>query len=371
MWIPTILLVVVAVTSSEILSSPTSCHLSLKESGVSLLDFYDDPSTPLSLPLYRFKGNWDGAKSSDSCVVLLKDCVTCNCAQSKTPLLVQAHGWNMSCIEVHESVTAVDQRTIAGRGENKDQSNPVRSDSRSLTGIVPTKSLVNLLTAQNAAPVFKPAVISHEAVKPIENSQPEQITQQVKSKPRDEDNEESTTTKPKHRDAYDEMKILEAIGKYIDLVNEAPEARLLDKNRTDDGTTENVIDTTSTDATGTTDSITESIDETTQSATKKEPSEDVQSDDYDDLFKPDSKYDGLYDRVSTWRNKYFVVLGFFICFLIIFVIVIAILCIKLKNAQSGVNLGNVSPGPGCDTEPLTPQVQGGNFKFDDDGSLPR
>merc|ERR1712126_150346 len=278
------------------------------------------------------------------------------------------HGWNMSWFHVDESVTIVDQRTIGGRGEDKYQSIPVRPDSRSNNGVLPTKNPVDILVAQNSAPGFRPGVISPEAVKPIENPQPVQIKPEVQEKSNNEDNEESTATKPKHRDAYDEMKILEAVGKYIDLVNnnphrnEAPEARNLDKDQTEDVTTDNV-DKTSTDNTETTDSTTEYVTQTSQSAFTKDRSDDVQSDEYDDLFKPDPKYDGPYDRVSAWRNKYFVVLGFFICFLIIFVIVIAILCIKLKNAQSGVNLGNVSPGPGCDTEPLTPQVQGGNFKF--------
>jgi len=337
------------------------CHLSLLSSGVDINSFYPLATEPQSLPLLRVS---DKPNDLGSCVVILSGC-DCGCKNTETAILAEVHGWNKSCIVWDSSVMAAEQRTV-NTDQGGDGSIAVMTiNKNAITGAAPTESLADVLAAQNMAPVFRPQVPRAVMV----DSQAEimeLITTTVTTAA-------PTTASPfqKQRDAYDELRILAVVQSYLDSVtNDAPEARHLDSELdalASDSLGVNITDTTTTDASTISDFPT-TVDSTT---TVKA---DIQSDHLNDNTTPISKqeYNGLFDQVSSWRSKYFVVLGFFLCFTIIFVIVIAILCVKLKNAQAGVNPGNLSPGPGCDTEPLTPNPQGqsGNFNFDDK-SLPR
>merc|ERR1712212_424217 len=253
-------------------------------------------------------------------------------------------------------------RTI-GRGSNRDRSDSATVlTNRALVGGLPTESLESILIAETDAPVFQPRIAVVQG--PVTTTTPI-----VTDAP--------TTVLPpmmKQRDAYDELKILSVVQSYLNSVNTdpdaGPDARNLDTE--DDFATMPTNDTTTTTTTLASETTTGAAPTTVKDKSTNAKRKDVQHDDKDDvisIFISNEEYLDVIDQMSSWRSKYFVVLGFFLCFTIIFVIIISILCIKLKKAQSG-NPGNVSPGPGCDTEPLTPQVQGGNFKFDD-GSLRR
>jgi len=333
--------------------SSVTCHLSLKDSGKDLNDYYPGAADPTSLPLLRISSPNYG--DSDSCVLVLTDCVNCGCLSGKTAILTQAHGWNMSCVDLDPTLLAADARTI-GRGNNRDRADSATVlTNRALVGGLPTESLESILIAETDAPVFQPRIAVVQA--PVATTTPI-----VTATP--------TTVLPpmmKQRDAYDELRILSVVQSYLSLANidDGPDARNLDAE--DDFATMPANDTTTATATTLASETTTGAAPTTvkdKSTTAKR--KDVQHDDKDDdnsFLISNEEYLDVVDQMSSWRNKYFVVLGFFLCFTIIFVIIISILCIKLKKAQSG-NPGNVSPGPGCDTEPLTPQVQEGNFKFD-------
>lgn len=86
----------------------------------------------------------------------------------------------------------------------------------------------------------------------------------------------------------------------------------------------------------------------------------------DEAHQPrtDAKAEVLKERMDGWRSKYFTILGFFVCFIIITIISILVLILKLKNVKErgaggrGDTGGNTSPGPGimCDEQaPLTPR----------------
>jgi len=75
----------------------------------------------------------------------------------------------------------------------------------------------------------------------------------------------------------------------------------------------------------------------------------------------------LSNEISSWRSKYFVVLGFFLVFLIVFVLVVAVLIYKLRKKEEALppsspgasdsctnqNFGNADDG---ENAPLTPAV---------------
>merc|ERR1712212_1096841 len=240
-------------------------------------------------------------------------------------------------------------RTI-GRGSNRDRDDSATVlTNRALVGGLPTESLESILIAETDAPVFQPRIAVVQG--PVTTTTPI-----VTDAP--------TTVLPpmmKQRDAYDELKILSVVQSYLNSVNTdpdaGPDARNLDTE--DDFATMPTNDTTTTTTTLASETTTGAAPTTVKDKSTNAKRKDVQHDDKDDdisIFISNDEYLDVIDQMSSWRSKYFVVLGFFLCF-------------TIKKAQSG-NPGNVSPGPGCDTEPLTPQVQGGNFKFDD-GSLRR
>merc|ERR1712083_914092 len=146
--------------------------------------------------------------------------------------------------------------------------------------------------------------------------------------------------------------------------------------------------TTTTTTTSTTTTTTE-VPKTAESTTEKAGSRLDDSDDDSYTLKPENKADTevledpekgssqFFSQLESWRSKYFTVLGFFICFIVIIVLVI-----KLKSARQegflNVNGGNVSPGPGTDrcfgreTDHLTPSARPqASFSFRDQQSLPR
>jgi len=72
----------------------------------------------------------------------------------------------------------------------------------------------------------------------------------------------------------------------------------------------------------------------------------------------------LTGQISTWRGKYFTVLGFFLVFLVIFLLIIAALIYKLRAAKDasppsspGAGSGCGGTSPGDDRAPLTPATQ--------------
>jgi len=72
----------------------------------------------------------------------------------------------------------------------------------------------------------------------------------------------------------------------------------------------------------------------------------------------------LTGQISTWRGKYFTVLGFFLVFLVLFLLIIAALIYKLRAAKDasppsspGASHGCGGPSPGDDRAPLTPATQ--------------
>jgi len=349
--------------------SAIDCHLSLSSSGVSLDSYFPDRTEPLSFPLLRVSsGYFDSDGINESCVVVLADCTTCNCLSPTTAVLIQRLNWDMRCIELDASVFKVDRRTI---GEDKPRlvsGSPLREDKNAVVGVVPSshENLQDILIKETASSAFQPRLNLFDVAVETYATGGDNLVEIARALPEfnspGKPDQPQTTKAPKQRDAYDEMKILNIMQNYIDKVESGPDQRMLGAD----------LNETTTKMGGDYNETTTKIVETTETTAKYQ--KDTQSNDLDNgsLFSiTDDEYTGLFDEMSTWRNKYFVVLGFFLCFTIIFVIIVAILCIKLKKAQSG-NPGNLSPGPGCDTEPLTPQVQGGggNFKFDD-GSLPR
>lgn len=87
----------------------------------------------------------------------------------------------------------------------------------------------------------------------------------------------------------------------------------------------------------------------------------------DELFSPSESEKivwSLTGQISTWRGKYFTVLGFFLVFLVIFLLIIAALIYKLRVAKDasppsspGAGSGCGGTSPGGDRAPLTPATQ--------------
>jgi len=111
-------------------------------------------------------------------------------------------------------------------------------------------------------------------------------------------------------------------------------------------------------------------------ASQSDKKEMSKSDEGDAKSLKSSEYYDLATLLSSWKNKYYTVLAFFIVFLIIFLLIIAWLIMKLKKSgTSGIAGAPISPGPRCfrgddEAQPLTPRSPPTHrsFKFDDNGN---
>jgi len=85
----------------------------------------------------------------------------------------------------------------------------------------------------------------------------------------------------------------------------------------------------------------------------------------DEFFSPSESEKVMWSltgQISTWRSKYFTVLGFFLVFLVLFLLIIAALIYKLRAAKdappsSPGGSGCGGPSPEDDRAPLTPATQ--------------
>lgn len=360
--------------------TPASCHFSFKSSNVNLLDYYPSLKSSKKLPLLRYTGVWNSTGVTETCAILLDDCETCGC--NSEALLIEALGWQTTCIDLPSSVTAVDQRSL-GVVEDSRFDALVQTDSDLLSSELPTNfgGMLSTLYTQSA-----PAgSVSRDPQQ--EQEQSNYMPNLIRNLLNEVDALSSIGTPGARmmlasKDTTTTIKAPTTTIKAPTTTVKEPatttEAKIDETTQPEsDGTTLPVSTTVKSTTTKKQAKVAEdSVEETTDGASdettisSREPRSTTVKDNRaaeELIAEQEQKHMSLKTQLGSWRSRYFVVLGFFIVFTIVFVIIIIILVIKLQNAKRGNNLGNVSPGPGIggvDTEPLTPQDHA-TFKFDD------
>jgi len=413
------------------LAAPTSasfaslCQLDLKAANVDLNSFFPSLVGTKALSILRYSGNWTGNGASDTCAILLDGCENCGCTIQETALLIKALGWTVQCEVLPANVVSIQQRSIDSPDtEEKEEEEPLHPDDHELFGADPSTDTTQALLSEamgSAKSSNLYAVPVPRMTRTADHSGDD--SNDASNKDRDHDDNSS-------ENALLQQRINEYMEPYGDDSNDQ-QSRPVAKSMSDDSSTGKTpaADTSTTDTTVTGAPVTDAPvkDSSDDGASAKDSSKDDapvtvkddtdsnapvtdsskskelpkspedKSDDPDsstekEFFElnadskkkvadtkssdgkddedsaPLSEFMAVFGQMTSWRSRYFVVLGFFIVFTIIFIIVIVILYLKLKAARK--NGKPLSPGPGSD-ELRTPMVNNEHsFQFSDD-ALPR
>merc|ERR1712240_364595 len=322
--------------------------------GVDLNKYYNLAANKVKkLKLLRYKVDGD---PESTCMIIIdnceKNCDRCNSENPHAVLLVENNSWKFKCTKLKDSITKAEQRSV-NSGSSK-PSGQVYGGSGLNGGAIPDSDNDDVYN-MDSFPVQSP---STRSTVDVSHDSPDEIEEPDESHDSPDEIEEPADLDELHSVVSDPQSGARSLGSE-DLV--VP-------------TTIAAFSTTTTTTTTTTTS-TETLTEAASGGTNKDKAEDkpasddVSHDSPNEIEEPATGVTA--DELSGWQSKYYVVLGFFIVFLIVFVLICVFLYFKLRKKEAGSagyrgNTGNLSPGPHNekDTEPLTPGVNGGgSFNF--------
>jgi len=395
MWL-LVFVSVLSVASVQAVSFANLCQLELKQANVDLNAYYPGLVGAKSLSILRYSGEWDGKGKSDTCAVILDGCVNCNCGDN-TALLIQALSWTVKCIDIPKSVTAAQQRTVNQPDEQEKKEEPVHADEHELTGSPPPNSYRRLVAdilnnspsnddlplpqvlpaapdqAQNTTTTEDPLIaLVHqnqdqfenfaENAKAIGNAPQARMSGSVDNAETKQRSDPTATTKASTNQDAPSADIETTLAPPGDDTN----ANIKTESTSTDGST-----TASTTASPIEEDEKEFFELNADSKKVKEDKSKKEEEGEEEATTNSPEFLSVFGQMSSWRSRYFVVLGFFLVFSFIFIIVIVVLYLKLKEARKNGKVGNISPGPGDDNirTPMIPKDQQ-NFDFNE-ATLPR
>lgn len=297
----------------------TECHLQMiKGDGVDLNKYYTlGQGQVKKLKLLRLTGEWSGTGQglSTSCVIVLDDCqFNCICQGRTSAILVQAFNWEKWCVLLPNYITQSQRRSISKKSGSRSSTSSVYYG---LGGLAQRALPSNLQETLDRLKVQE-----HLAVTKRTPTTPTNITSSTLSITTTTATASTTPTPAVELQSIDE----------VDL----PYGRNMEDKTVTRETMPDVILSTST-------------------VTEAEAAERLT--------------DEKADLSTVEKSKFYVILGFFVIFLIVSIIICVFLYFKLRKREEGSRgfrgmLGNLSPGPhNKDTEPLTPRVERSSFQF--------